>query len=160
MFNLQKLDHFKDNMDQFFGQPFWDEFESILNPNLPAVNVFRKEYEIIVACLIPNLKNLKSITCTIQDYSILLTGEIRLQPKGFETIQEEIIQGSFNRTIELPCKVRTDQKNAYYQQGILWIELYKDVQALEKNSNVKIANQDSTKKLFWDEHEVKNKDYK
>ena len=52
-------------------------------------------------------------------------------------IQEEIVQGTFHRIIELPYHVRQDKIQARYKNGLVWIELYKDV---EFEKNLKLIN--------------------
>ncbi|WP_188207174.1 Hsp20/alpha crystallin family protein [Alkalibacillus aidingensis] len=128
----------KENMDRFFGQSFWDEFEGVLKPNIPQVNIFRKEYDILCVINIPGISNIKQIDLQVKDYSLVIKGNINLGVKGYETIQEEIAQGSFDRVIELPCKVRKDKVSARYEHGLVWVKLYKDVQHDEQGHAIDI----------------------
>ncbi|MDQ0351845.1 HSP20 family protein [Alkalibacillus filiformis] len=128
----------KDQMERFFGDSFWDEFESTLKPNFPPVNILRKDYEILCVFNIPGIDHLKRIDCQVKDYSLLIKGQININVKGYEMIQEELIQGSFERVIELPCKVRKDKISARYEHGLVWVKLYKDVHQDEHGRSINI----------------------
>lgn len=80
--------------------------------------------------------------CQVDGYNLHVKGEISIPASGYELIQEEIIQGSFNRTIELPYKVRDDKVNARYEHGLVFIQLYKDVHEDKKARSIKIKEGD------------------
>ncbi|MGM8216021.1 Hsp20/alpha crystallin family protein [Bacillaceae bacterium W0354] len=132
MNNFSHMHQWKDNIDKFFGETFWGEFDQILKPLIPQVNILKKEYEILCIINIPGISDLKQIDCSVSGRTLQISGEINIHTPGFEMIQEEIAQGSFNRMIELPYHVRQDKIQARYKNGLVWIMLYKDVE-VERN---------------------------
>ncbi|PKR76679.1 Hsp20/alpha crystallin family protein [Halalkalibacillus sediminis] len=138
MNSFKNMHDWKKNMDHFFGDNFWNQFEGILNPNLPQVNLFRKEYEILCVINVPGLKKIDDISCEIHDQRLLIKGEIKIEPHDFQLVQEEIMQGAFKREIELPFPVRKDKKQARYKNGLVWIQLYKLVSNNEDSKSISI----------------------
>lgn len=142
MNSFKHMHDWRKNIDQFFGEPFWNEFDSILKPNIPQVNIFKKDYEILCVINIPGINQIKQIQCEIDGYHLQIRGDIKLEAHGYELIQEEIIQGSFNRTIELPYKVREDKIDARYEHGLVYIQLFKDVHDSRRSKSIKIKEGD------------------
>lgn len=138
MNSFNHMHEWRKNIDQFFGESFWNEFDSILKPNIPQVNIFKKEYEILCVINIPGISQIKQINCEIDGYHMHIKGEIKIPASGYELIQEEIIQGSFNRTIELPYKVREDKVDARYEHGLVFIHLFKDVHDEHRTKAIRI----------------------
>ncbi|GEL76681.1 Hsp20/alpha crystallin family protein [Tenuibacillus multivorans] len=142
MNSFKHMHEWRDNIDRFFGESFWNEFEGILKPNIPYVNIYRKDYEILCVINIPGIRQIKQIDCQVDGYNIQIEGDITIPASGYELIEEEIVQGSFNRTIELPYRVRDDKVNARYEHGLVWIHLYKDVQDNKKSRSISIKDGD------------------
>ncbi|WP_194840927.1 Hsp20/alpha crystallin family protein [Filobacillus milosensis] len=138
MNSFKHMHDWRENIDRFFGESFWGEFDSILKPNIPQVNIFRKDYEILCVINIPGIRQIKQIDCSVDGYNLHIKGEIYIKSSGYELVQEEIIQGSFNRTIELPYKCRDDKVSARYEHGLVYIHLYKNVHESNKSTSIKI----------------------
>ncbi|RPF50690.1 Hsp20/alpha crystallin family protein [Aquisalibacillus elongatus] len=138
MDSFKHMHEWRQNIDRFFGESFWNEFDSILKPNIPQINIYRKDYEILCVINIPGIQQIKQIRCEIDGYHLRLQGEIELPAKGYELIQEEIIQGSFNRAIELPYRCREDKVHARYEHGLVFVKLYKDVHDSNKSKTISI----------------------
>ncbi|TCT18930.1 HSP20 family protein [Melghiribacillus thermohalophilus] len=130
---FKNMQEWKKNMDRFFGEEFWNEFEGILKPPIPQVNMYQSDNEIICICNIPGIDDGKKIDVLIDYASIQIRGEMNVHPDyGGHLIQEEILQGAFDRTLELPFPVRSDKYHADYQNGLLIIHLYR---LITKESN-------------------------
>lgn len=137
MNSFRHMHQWKENIDRFFGESFWGEFDSILKPLIPHVNIYKKDYEILCVINIPGISDIKQINCSVSGKTLEIHGEIKIQVNGLEMIQEEIVQGTFHRIIELPYHVRQDKIQARYKNGLVWIELYRDV---EFEKNLKLIN--------------------
>jgi len=127
------MHQWKDNIDKFFGESFWGEFDSVLKPLIPQINIYKKEYELLVVINVPGIKKMDQINCSVSGQTLHVSGMITIKTSGFEMHQEEIVQGSFDRSVELPYIIRKDKIQARYEHGLVWINLYKEVEK-EKHS--------------------------
>lgn len=132
------MHQWKDNIDKFFGESFWGEFDSVLKPLIPQINIYKKEYEALVVINVPGIKKMDQINCSVRGQTLTVSGIITIDTPGFEMQQEEIIQGSFDRSIELPFIVRKDKIQARYEHGLVWIYLYKDVEKEKQSKQIDI----------------------
>ncbi|HHW38672.1 MAG TPA: Hsp20/alpha crystallin family protein [Bacillales bacterium] len=114
------------NIDTFLGDGFLSSFENILQYNhFPLVNVFKTENEIMVIANIPGLNDINSVDVYIDYQSLELKGDINLRYKGYNLVQDELFNGHFERSIELPYPVKDDRIDATYQNGLLIIHLHR-----------------------------------
>lgn len=138
MMSFDYMHQWKDNIDKFFGESFWGEFDSVLKPLIPQINLYKKEYEALVVINVPGIKKMDQINCSVRGQTLNVNGIITIDTPGFELQQEEIIQGSFDRSIELPFIVRKDKIQARYEHGLVWIYLYKDVEKEKQSKQIDI----------------------
>ncbi|MBO8157233.1 MAG: Hsp20/alpha crystallin family protein [Bacillaceae bacterium] len=123
---FKNMHEWKKNMDRFFGEQFWNEFEGILKPPIPQVNMYQADNEIVCICNIPGNQDADRIDVYIDYATLEIKGEIKVHPDyGGQMIQEEILEGSFERQLDLPFPVRSDKYHADYQNGLLIIHLYR-----------------------------------
>ncbi|MRG87396.1 Hsp20/alpha crystallin family protein [Salinibacillus xinjiangensis] len=128
---FKNMQDWKKNMDHFFGEQFWSEFEGILKPPIPQINMYQSDNEITVVCNVPGMKQVKSVDIFVDYATLEIQGVISLPVQG-HLVQEEILQGAFDRKIDLPFPVRSDKIDAIYQNGLLTIQLYR---LITKESN-------------------------
>mgnify|MGYP001943661950 CR=1 FL=1 len=138
MMSFDYMHQWKDNIDKFFGESFWGEFDSVLKPLIPQINIYKQEYEALVVINVPGIKKMDQINCSVRGQTLNVNGIITIDTPGFELQQEEIIQGSFDRSIELPFIVRKDKIQARYEHGLVWIYLYKDVEKEKQSKQIDI----------------------
>lgn len=135
---FQNMNNWRQNMDRFFGEDFWGEFEGILKPTIPQINMYKSDNELLLLVNVPGLENLDDLDIFV-DYSILeIKGIISLQTAQKQCIQEEILQGTFERKVELPYPVRGDRMQATYRNGIVVIQLHRMIQEEGKRNKIKI----------------------
>lgn len=116
----------KNNLDSFFGDQFLNNFENIFQYQyFPQVNVYQTEHEIICLASIPGLSDMNQVDVFIDHQTIELKGNLNLKYKGFRLIKDEIVNGHFERKIELPFPVKDDRVEATYQNGLLIIHLHR-----------------------------------
>ncbi|GGD22220.1 Hsp20/alpha crystallin family protein [Pontibacillus salipaludis] len=139
---FQNMINWRQNMDRFFGEDFWGEFEGILKPTIPQINMYKSDNELLLLVNVPGLENLDDLDIFV-DYSILeIKGLISLQTSQKQCIQEEILQGTFERKVELPYPVRGDRMQATYRNGIVVIQLHRMIQEEGKRNKIKIKSLD------------------
>lgn len=135
---FKTMHDWKNNMDHFFGEDFWGQFEGIIKPPIPQINLYTSENEILCVVNLPGMKNSKNVDVLV-DYAMLeIRGIISLDGGSKQLVQEEILQGTFERKIELPFPVRSDKINATYQNGLLYITLYRHIQKQVQKNKVPI----------------------
>jgi HSP20 family protein len=131
---FKTMQEWKSNMDHFFGEQFWNEFEGIIKPPIPQVNLYQSDNELTCIVSLPGMKNVKNVDVLIDYATLELRGIIQIDAGRKQLIQEEIIQGTFERKLDLPFPVRSDKINATYQNGLLFINLYRLI-TKESNKN-------------------------
>ncbi|MCW7492040.1 Hsp20/alpha crystallin family protein [Leptospira sp. 2 VSF19] len=117
---------------------FWRDFDrlndeltrSILDSqfgsasNFPPVNVYTKEDEALVTCLLPGIEP-DQIDINVKDNLLSIHGRKKTEElaEGTEVHRREIFNGEFHRTLELPFRVDQDHVLAKYSNGVLNIHL-------------------------------------
>lgn len=124
-------------MDQFFGKDFLGGFEPMLRASQTQVNLYKTENELLVVISLPGLENVDEVDVYANHQKLEIKGRINLKFKGFELIEENIFQGHFERTVDLPYPVRDDRVDASYHNGLLIIHLHRLIQS--EASRKKIA---------------------
>jgi len=107
--------------------------------NVPAVDVYEDKNNVFVKAEIPGLKK--------EDMDVSLTDDIlTLSSTKSETREEkkenfyrkEIREGSFSRSLEIPCEIDRDRITASYSNGVLEVVLPKTPEAKKKALKVNI----------------------
>ncbi|MCT8332393.1 Hsp20/alpha crystallin family protein [Leptospira sp. 85282-16] len=117
---------------------FWRDFDrlndeltrSILDSqfgsasNYPPVNVYTKEDEALVTCLLPGIET-DHIDINVKDNLLSIHGRKKAEElaEGTEVHRREIYNGEFHRTLELPFRVDQEHVLAKYSNGVLNIHL-------------------------------------
>jgi HSP20 family protein len=135
---FQQMTDWKRNLDHFFGEQFWDQFEGILKPTIPQINLYQTDNEILCIASIPGLADLEKVDIYV-DYSTLeLRGTIDIGNSSGTVVKEEILQGVFERSISLPFPVRSDKIKATYNNGLLYIQLHRFISESSRKNRVKV----------------------
>ncbi|MEN1969559.1 Hsp20/alpha crystallin family protein [Lentibacillus sp. N15] len=122
---FKQMSDWKRNMDSFFGENFWNEFDGIIKPTIPQINMYQTENEITCLVSIPGLTDINKVDIYVNYTELELNGVIDIPHSDGTVLQEEILQGVFERTIRLPFPVRSDKIRANYKNGIVLIQLYR-----------------------------------
>ncbi|SFB14527.1 HSP20 family protein [Lentibacillus halodurans] len=131
-------------MDHFFGDHFWNEFENIIKPTIPQINIYQYNHELICIASIPGLTDLNKIDIFVDHTTLELKGVIDVAYTGGTVVKEEILQGVFERNITLPFPVRRDKINATYQNGLVIIHLHRLISDESSRSKVSIQLSDDS----------------
>ncbi|RKQ34604.1 Hsp20/alpha crystallin family protein [Oceanobacillus halophilus] len=135
---FQQMTDWKKNMDHFFGENFWNEFEGIIKPNIPQINMYQTDHEILCMVNMPGMQNLNQLDIFVNYTTLELKGNIDLEQANGTVIKEEILQGVFNREINLPFPVRADKINATYRNGLVFIQLHRLISDKSKKNKVEV----------------------
>jgi HSP20 family protein len=106
----------------------------------PSVNVSQDNDNIYVTAELPGIKA-KEIDITIEDDSLSIKGERRLEPEkaGVSYHRRERESGAFNRSITLPTRVEADKVTANSKDGVLDIVLPKAEEVKPKKIDIKVG---------------------
>ncbi len=128
-------------MNTFFGDDFFAQFQGMFNDKYPPVNLYKTENEILCLFSVPGLKSIKDIEA-ITDYRTLeIRGKVEYDYPGFHLYHDELFQGYFERTIDLPYPVRDDRVNATYHNGMLIVQLYRRINGQKEKNQVEIIGE-------------------
>lgn len=127
-------------MDHFFGDSFWNEFEGVLKPPLPQINLYKKDKEVVCIASLPGVSNLKNIDIFVHHATLEIRGSIDMKEAEGQVVREEILHGSFERKIDLPYPVRREKVDASYQRGLLVIRLHRLMKNDDKKTRLEIVD--------------------
>jgi HSP20 family protein len=116
-----------------------DEWPGYAGGWVPLVDVREKGEELIVEAEVPGIPS-PGIVVSLHPSRIVIRGA-----KGKETVEAgaryvrlERGTGSFQRTVPLPCAVRTDQAKATLENGVLTVRMKKLGRARTREVVVKV----------------------
>lgn len=135
---FQQMSNWKKNMDQFFGDSFWNEFEGIIKPTIPQINMYQTDNEILCIVNMPGLTNLEQLDIYVDYSSLELRGAIDIEQVHGVVVKEEILRGVFEREIQLPFPVRADKIEATYKNGLVFIQLHRLISDSSKRKRVNV----------------------
>ncbi|WP_026908083.1 Hsp20/alpha crystallin family protein [Paucisalibacillus globulus] len=135
---FQQMSDWKRNMDHFFGEQFWDQFEGILKPTIPQINLYQTDNEILCIANIPGINDLEKIDIYVDYATMELRGTIDIGHSVGTVVKEEILQGVFERKVTLPFPVRSDKIKATYNHGLLYIQLHRFISSSSRKNRVSV----------------------
>ncbi len=135
---FKQMSDWKKNMDHFFGENFWKDFEGMIKPNIPQINMYQTENEILCIVNVPGLKDLNQMDIYVNYATLELKGSIDLENAHGTVVKEEILQGVFDRKITLPFPVRADKISATYKNGLVFIQLHRFIDESSRRNKVEI----------------------
>ncbi|ENH96757.1 small heat shock protein [Gracilibacillus halophilus YIM-C55.5] len=135
---FQHMHDWKHNLDHFFGGDFWNEFDQIVKPPLPAVNLYELENEIICYINLPGIKNSKQIKLYVDDDQLDIKGELFPIEQSGKLIKQEILHGDFSRQIDLPFPVRKDRVQATLKNGLMTVHLHRRMHKQQHKKRIDI----------------------
>ena len=82
----------------------------------------------------------EDISIEVNDGVLIIKGrkEISKQNKDKDYLMREISYGSYERTIDLPDSVDIDKVKATFKKGMLWVDIPKKPDYVNKNRKVNI----------------------
>ena len=105
----------------------------------PSLDVFEEKDELVVKADLPGLSK-EEIEVTVTGNVVTLKGEKKKEEevKEKDYYRRERSYGSFVRSVELPCEVKSEQIKANFKDGVLEVRMPKTEEAKKKSVSVKI----------------------
>jgi len=133
--NKRFLPSFDDDM---FGKDFLrDFFDFENNPSVPDVNVKESKDQYTIEVAAPGMSK-KDFNVDVQNNMLVISSEKEAKDeKGGEEenyVRREFSYTSFQRSFSIPETVDADNIKAKYDNGVLYVELPKKKEAVEKTS--------------------------
>ena len=90
----------------------------------PAIDVSETDGEIVVKASLPGVKA-EDVDISINDGVLTVKGERKSEEKteGENFYRQEILYGSFSRSVPLPSRVNYEQADAEFKDGVLTVTL-------------------------------------
>jgi len=141
-------------VDRMFEQAFAPLYSGTSGENggttgyqsLP-VNIWETNDTYQAALLAPGVDE-QSINVTVHDESLAIEGELTFQaPEGAQPIWQEFTPVKFRRSLRLGSAVDSNQVEATYQNGVLFVTMPKAEQARPRQVQVRLAQPDQNKEL-------------
>jgi HSP20 family protein len=106
--------------------------DSSVDRFLPSANILETEKAYEVQLAVPGMKK-DNFNIDLEDGKLFISGERNFETSEGTTVhQQEILQGNFKRVFHLPEDVDSKKISASYVDGILYIEILKDVKKVLK----------------------------
>lgn len=143
-----------DDFERWFDrmvEDFWRRpFPSLLAPErwwparaismrMPSLDVYEEKDAMVVKAELPGMKK-EEIEVNLAGQTLTIKGEKKQEEevKEEDYYRRERSYGSFARSVELPCEVKSDQITASFKDGVLEIRMPKTEEAKKKAITVKI----------------------
>ena len=132
--NKRFLPSFDDDM---FGKDFLrDFFDFENNPSVPDVNVRETKDQYTIEVAAPGMDK-KDFNVDVQNNMLVISSEKESKDENKEDenfLRREFSYTSFQRSFSIPENVDADNIKAKYDNGVLYVELPKRKEAVEKAS--------------------------
>lgn len=145
MYQFDKFNKWQQNFHKFLDDDFWIDFKDIMFDKGPKVNIYESGNEVICLIFLPGLKDVNSVNLFTYKQVLEISGKLQFHIPHFRLIQEELLQGDFKRSIELPFPVRDDKIEATYHHGILTVHLHRLLSNPEHRNRISIKNLEEQK---------------
>ncbi|WP_173917440.1 Hsp20/alpha crystallin family protein [Halobacillus sp. Marseille-Q1614] len=137
---MNPFEDWKQNLDRFFGQDFWGDFEGLMAPSIPHMNIYQYDNELLCMVNIPGMNHPKNVDVLVNHATLTIKGTININHRGGHQIKSEIATGAFERSIDLPFPVRSDKIEATYKHGLLIIQLHRFISESTNPKPIKIRH--------------------
>lgn len=123
--------------DDVFGKDFLkDFFDFESNPSVPDVNVKESKDQYTIEVAAPGMDK-KDFNVDVQNNMLVISSEKESKDESKEDknyLRREFSYTSFQRSFSIPETVDADNIKAKYDNGVLYVELPKKKEAVEKTS--------------------------
>ena len=118
-------------------RPSWAHLPKPFEGRMPKVDVIDRDNEVLVRAELPGV-NKDDIEVLLADNTVTIKGSTKAEHKEEkgEYFHREISQGSFSRTVTLPCDVDSDHSTAKFSDSILELTLPKVEKSRKKNIKI------------------------
>ena len=139
----QEIDKLRRDIDRLFDR-LWDDFgvplSTRIEREIPSIDLSETEDTLIIRAEVPGI-NPEDLEISITDNILTIRGEMKQvdnEKKG-DYHRMERRYGYFSRTLQLPCKIVTENVQATYKKGVLSIVMPKCEQVSAPVIRIKIT---------------------
>jgi len=106
--------------------PRWGDLSSLLNRELPSVDVVDRKKEVLVRAEVPGIDR-EDLDVSVVERTLTIKGSSRHEEKQEDDdyFRHEIKTGSFSRTVLLPTDVNASKAKANFKDGVVEIHFPK-----------------------------------
>lgn len=135
---MREIITLREAMDRLFNDAFTPSLGAAGGWQVPAVDLYQTDDEVIVKASLPGLKP-DDVQISITGDMLTLKGEFRQEEEKKERAYHlrEQRYGAFERTFALPTDVVADKAKAEFENGILTVSLPKAEEVKPKMISVK-----------------------
>lgn len=136
----RELSRMQEEMSRMFQRVFGPPEGAPEAPWMPPVDIYEKENKLYVSVDLPDV-NPEDIDVSVVDNTLRIRGERKYtrEAKRENFYRSERFFGSFERMIDLPVPVKTEEVEATYKDGVLMITLPEAEEKKAKEIKVKVA---------------------
>lgn len=130
----------QERMNQFFKFPFFEEMGRLTGRGyFPRIDVYDEGKILVVKAELPGAKK-EEISLSVSEDLLTIKGERKQarEEKRKDFYRSECAYGSFQRSVTLPHRVKTQGAKAKYENGILEIRLPKVKGEGSKPAEIKV----------------------
>ncbi len=111
----------------------------MMSMKAPSLDVFEEKDELVVKADLPGMSK-EEIEVTVTGNVVTIKGEKRKEEevKEKDYYRRERSYGSFVRSVELPCEVKSEQIKGNFKDGVLEVRMPKTEEAKKKSVAIKI----------------------
>jgi HSP20 family protein len=139
----QEIDKLRRDIDRLFDR-LWDDFgvplSTRIEREIPSIDLSETEDTLIIRAEVPGI-NPEDLEISITDNILTIRGEMKQvdNEKRADYHRMERRYGYFSRTLQLPCKIVTENVQATYKKGVLSIVMPKCEQVSAPVIRIKIT---------------------
>ena len=111
----------------------------MMSMKAPSLDLFDEKDELVVKADLPGMSK-EEIEVTVTGSVVTIKGEKKKEEevKEKDYYRRERSYGSFVRSVELPCEVKSEQIKANFKDGVLEVRMPKTEEAKKKSVAIKI----------------------
>lgn len=130
---IRRSNHLFPGLFDSFEKDFFNDFVSLGNKNLPAVNVLENQDGYSVEVAAPGLKK-EDFKVNLENNVLTISSEkqVTTEDKNDKYSIKEFSYNSFKRAFTLPEVIDSEKIEATYQDGILSVKIAKKEEAKRK----------------------------
>ncbi|AKM82553.1 TPA: helix-turn-helix domain-containing protein [Candidatus Berkelbacteria bacterium] len=132
---MREASHLHEVIDRLFDEN-WPQVKS---PQLPTMNVYEKDTNVVVAADVPGIKE-EDLSIEVGEDTLTISGERKTEEEVNEEdfYRKEVSTGSFSRTVQLPAIVDKEKAEAEIKDGQLIVTLPKKAAVSPKITKIKV----------------------
>ena len=117
--------------------PEWSELAAPFEGRVPKVNVVERDEDILVKAELPGVEK-KDLDVSVTDNTLTIKASTReeTEKEEGEYHRQEIVSGSFARSVLLPAEVDGDKAKATFKDGLLELTIPKVTRAKRRKIEV------------------------